>query len=155
MFHICFHTDSKQAEPFHKSSHHRFCNQKTTSRVPRKTLHYAYSLKVRCHRLQVPGRWVNRGLEWPSPHDCTSSVWDGHSYWTSCSQKGWVKKHLLTLQQSIFFHLVPPLLTQLPHLPTTLLILQWQNLYLFLTKLIILGKIYISSCLNFSNYILF
>jgi len=36
MFHICFHTDSKQAEPFHESSHHRFCNQKKDFQGPRK-----------------------------------------------------------------------------------------------------------------------
>jgi len=42
------------------------------------------------------------------------------SYWTSCSQKGWVKKGFCSpFNSQFFFHLVPPLLTtQLPHLPT-------------------------------------
>jgi hypothetical protein len=56
---------------------------------------------------------------------------------------------------NFFFTWYHPYSPNYPIYPPTLLILQWENLYLFLTKLIILGKIYISSWLNFSNYILF
>jgi hypothetical protein len=95
--------------------------------------------------------WLNPGygglgwlhqfrLGWTSVHP---------SYWTSCSQKGWVKKVFCSPFNSlIFFHLVPPLLTQLPHFPTypahfamakPIPLLNstynsWENLYLFLVK---------------------
>jgi hypothetical protein len=49
-------------------------------------------------------------LGWTSVHP---------SYWTSRSHKGWVKKVFRSPPNSQFvFHLVLPLLTQLPHLPT-------------------------------------
>ncbi len=99
-------------------------------------------------------------LEWPSPHDCTSSVWD-ELVFIPVIEPPAVRKveskkfsaHPSTV--NFFFTWYHPYSPNYPIYPPTLLILQWQNLYLFLTKLIILGKIYISSWLNFSNYILF
>jgi hypothetical protein len=62
-------------------------------------------------------------LEWPSPHDCTSSVWD-ELVFIPVIEPPAVRKveskkfsaHPSTV--NVFFHLVPPLLTQLPNLPT-------------------------------------
>jgi hypothetical protein len=66
----------------------------------------------------------HNGLEWPSPHDCTSSVWDTLVFISvieppALSERLWVKNVFCSLFNTQFvFHLVPPLLTQLPHLPT-------------------------------------
>ncbi len=58
-------------------------------------------------------------LEWPNPHDCTSSIWDElvgvhPRYWSSRSQKGWVKKVFCPPSNSFFF---PPCIT--PAHPST------------------------------------
>jgi hypothetical protein len=58
---------------------------------------------------QLP--WLHQFcLGWTSVHP---------SHWTSRSQKGWVKKVFCSpFNSQFFFDLVPPLVTQLPHLPT-------------------------------------
>jgi hypothetical protein len=80
------------------------------------------------------------------------------SYWTSCTAVRKVESKKVFAHPStvnFFFTFYHPYSPNYPIYPPTLLILQWQNLYLFLTKFVILGKIYISYWLNFSNYILF
>jgi hypothetical protein len=89
-------------------------------------------------------------LEWPSPHDCTSSVWDELVFipvieHPAVRKVEWKKFFAHPSTVNLFFTLYRPYSPNYPIYPPTLLILQWQNLYLFLTKFIILGKIYISS----------
>jgi hypothetical protein len=78
------------------------------------------------------------------------------SYWTSRSEKGRVKFSFSSPSNHQFvFAWYYPSSTIYPIHPPTPLILQCQNLYLFSTTLIIIGKTYIFSWLNFSNYTIF
>ncbi len=63
------------------------------------------------------------------------------NYWTSHSQKGWIKKKIahpptINFFFTSYYHNSP----NYPNYPPTPLILQWQNLYLFSTKIF---KLYI------------
>jgi hypothetical protein len=91
-----------------------------------------------------PTSWMCTGREWPSPHDCTSSVWDELVVFIPVIEAPTVRKvelkqNLLALQQSIVFSPYT-LLTELPHFFTHLLPCSICN-----------GKTYIFSWLNFSN----
>jgi hypothetical protein len=89
--------------------------------------------------------WLHQfRLRWTSVHP---------SYWTSGSQKGRVKKINSSSSNSQF--VVTSYYPCSTNYAPSPLILQWQNLNVFSTKLIIIGKTYISSWLHFSNHILF
>jgi hypothetical protein len=87
----------------------------------------------------------HRRLEWPSPHDCTSSIWDELVFIPV------IKPPAVRKVESKKFFAYPPTINFLftshypcspnyPIYPPTPFILQWQNLYLFLTKIF---KLYI------------
>ncbi len=85
-----------------------------------------------------PTSWMCTGREWPSPHDCTSSVWDELVFIPVIEaptvRKVELKKIWSPSNSQLFFHLIPCSLNY-PIYPPTPLNLQWQNLYLFLAKL--------------------